>query len=130
MLTVMPVVASAGMILFDPERWGGSFSLSNVLMMAVFGVLTVPVWITYLPSLVAVPIVMGKLSSSAMFTSVSLPVLLSIAFFVGAVVGVFILSPVVIMVRESLRLMMNWICAGAISGAITFVIVSLLYRKL
>ena len=57
----MPIIASLTLVSFNPERWGGSMSLQNILMIAFFGVITVPLWITYIPSIIMVPIFMKKI---------------------------------------------------------------------
>lgn len=128
MLTVMPITAAFGLISFDPENWGGQLTITNVLMVALFGLLSVPLWITFLPALLATPSIMKEIASNTLFHTIPILKFISISFFLGALVGILILSPTIFMSRESIKLMANWVWAGAFSGAITYTTIALLYR--
>jgi hypothetical protein len=52
MLTIMPIGTVYGLVSFDPETWGGEPTPIRILGMAIFGLITVQVWITYIPSLI------------------------------------------------------------------------------
>ncbi len=129
MLTIMPVTAAIGLVVFDPKNWGGPPTIQNILMMALFGLISVPLWITYIPSLLATPSIMNDISANILFHSIPVWKFIALSLTIGAIVGILILSPSIYMSRESLKLMLNWAWAGAFSGSITFTIISLIYRK-
>lgn len=129
LFTVLPILAAAGLISFDPNIWGGSFTLRNILGLAFFGIATVPLWLTYIPTLIVTPWVMGKLSNYHLFYSIPLWKFILISFFSGMVCGIFILSPCIFMASSSsIKLVLNWAFAGAVSGSMTFTIIAFIYR--
>jgi hypothetical protein len=67
MPTITPIMAAIGLISFDPSNWGGGLSVGNVVAVAFFGVITLPLWVTYMPSLVIAPIIMRKISQKINF---------------------------------------------------------------
>lgn len=129
MLTIAPLIAATGLISFNPENWGGSFSFKNIFSVAIFGIATVPLWITYLPSLIIAPLFMGKISGHHLFYSMPYWKFIAMSVLFGTICGIIILSPCIIMaVSESAMLVLNWAWAGVISGAITFTLISMSYR--
>lgn len=131
MLTIAPISAAIGLISFDPKSWGGSFTVQNILAIAFFGIITVPLLVTYLPSLVLTPIIMEKISNYHLFYSLTLWKFIAISIFVGIIGGILILLPCIIMAFSGpTKLIMNWIWAGVISGGVSFTIISLLYRRM
>ena len=137
MLTVTPIVSAIGLISFDPSNWGGELSIQSVIATAFFGLITVPLWFTFIPSLIIAPSIMSKLSHTNKFQALSLQSLIGLSLFYGALVGIIILSPPIIIVltdsslssAETIKLMLNWAWAGALSGAVTLLIISLIYRR-
>lgn len=131
MLTITPLVAATGLISFDPENWGGSFSLKSIFAVAIFGVLATPLWFTYIPSLILTPIMMEKISNHQLFYTIPYWKFIGTALICGTLCGIVVLSPCIIMVLpESTKLILNWLWAGAISGAVTLTLISLIYRKM
>jgi len=132
-LTVMPVVAAIALISFDPQHFGGWPTPSLIIGMLVFGAVTDPIWITFLPSLILTPIIMGKISKRDRFYLTPLGSFISTSLSIGAVCGIIILSPFIIMSLSSfftIKSLLNWLWAGAVSGAVTFTIIALVYRKM
>ncbi len=129
MIVVMPLIAAFALVSFDPERWGGSFSIQNILMIAFFGMITIPLWITYIPSLFIVPMIMHKLSTYDSFHSISIWKFIVFSLIGGGGLGIFILFPcIIISLSDSYKLLLNWLIAGVSSGAITLTLISFLYR--
>jgi len=129
MLTVSPLVAVATVVCHHPDRWGGSANPLNILMMAVFGLFTVAVWPTYIPAILITPFIMRRVAVQRVFTASSLSFLLSVASLVGAVVGVCVLAPIILLaLKDSAELAVSWVLAGGISGALTLMLICLIYR--
>ena len=129
MLVVAPIAAVTTLVLYQPDRWGGTPTVSTILVMAFFGLITVPLWLTYIPALVATPFIMRRLASRPAFASVPLPTFIFVSALAGALGGVCILSPAILMATSDSRdLVLNWLCAGAVAGAISFPIITALYR--
>ncbi|MEN8232935.1 MAG: hypothetical protein ABFR35_09690 [Thermodesulfobacteriota bacterium] len=129
MLTVMPVSATTGLVLFDPYNWGGPPTIQSILGMSFFGLISVPLWVTYIPSLILTPIIMSKLNRNSSFYDKSRWMFFCLSLGYGSLVGVFILSPAILMaLSESFMLALNWTWAGVISGTITFTTIAFLYR--
>ena len=131
MLTVSPFVAVLVLVCWNPERWGGSanplviFAMS--VSMSVFAVATVPLWPTYFPAIVATPFIMRRVASLHYFRSWPLWIILGLAFILGTIAGVAVIS-IIVPWGDSLDLILNWIAAGAVSGGVTLVLISSIYR--
>ena len=123
MLTVSPIVTVIGLISFEPNNFGDRLTIQNILVMAGFGLITVPLWITYIPALVLAPFAMKKLARKQYFHDLPIWKFISISFIVGAVVGIIILLPLM-----ASKNFLTWARAGAISGAITFTLIAVVYR--
>lgn len=129
MLTVTPIAAVMGLISCDPSRWAVEMKIENILVMAVFGLITVQTWFTYIPALIFTPIIMNRLSKKESFYTVPKWKFYLNTIFYGALAGIFILLPVILLAGgESLDITLNWLWAGIVSGVITCPIVSTLYR--
>lgn len=129
LLTILPVLAATALIAFDPKMWGGSFTLKNILGLAFFGLVTVPLWVTYIPTLFIVPWIMGKFCNYHLFYSLPIWKLIVISSISGMILGILILSPCIFMAfSSSTKLVLNWIFAGVVSGSVTFSIIALMYR--
>jgi hypothetical protein len=129
LLFATPTLAATCLAFFDPKHWGGEPTVPGILMMAIFGVLTVPMWLTYLPTLVLTPMAMNRMASNEKFHSMPLWELLLFAVMIGAVIGIFIMSPMILRSLGSpLKLIVNLIGAGSISGAISYTAITMLYK--
>ncbi|MDH3349871.1 MAG: hypothetical protein OEM02_17420 [Desulfobulbaceae bacterium] len=129
MLTITPIAAVTGLISYDPSRWGGEMKIENILVMAVFGLITVQVWLTYIPALIFTPIIMKRLSGKEVFHTIPRWKFYLNSILYGAGAGIFILLPCVLLsVGHSLDITLNWLWAGCVAGGITFPIISTLYR--
>lgn len=132
-LTVMPVVTAIALISFGPQNFGGWAAVPSVITgMLFFGAFTLPIWLTYLPSLILTPIIMGKISKRDRFYLIPLGSFIFTSLTIGAVCGIIILSPFMIMSlsRSYIQSFFALIWAGAVSGAVTFTIIALVYRKM
>ena len=70
MLTVGPLVAVTTLVCWQSERWAGSLNPMAIVVMALFGLLTVPLWPTYIPALVWA--VAGAVSGAVTLTLICL----------------------------------------------------------
>ena len=127
MLTVSPFIATTVLVCWNPARWGGSINPLAILAMSFFGVITVPLWPTYIPAIAATPFVMRRVACLHYFKSWPLWSILCLAFILGAVAGFGVIS-IIVPWRESLDLILNWVVAGAVSGGVTLALISFIYR--
>ena len=123
MLTVSPFIAATVLVCWNPSRWGGSINPLAILGMSFFGVITVPLWPTYIPATVATPFIMRRAACLHYFMSWPFRSILGVAFIIGAVAGFGVIS-IIIPWRESLDLILNWV----VSGGVTLVLISFIYR--
>jgi len=130
MLTVAPFTATFALVHFDPSNWGGSTSIKTILEMSIFGLITVPLWLTYIPALIVTPIYMQKLATKTNFHTSSIGEFTATAIIRGAIGGVIVLAPAWIMtLTEPIKLTLNWLFAGVVSGVITGTAISFTYRN-
>ncbi|MCC6680025.1 MAG: hypothetical protein IT445_03890 [Phycisphaeraceae bacterium] len=127
MLTIAPLTAVTTLVCCDPERWGGSIDPLSIVVMSIFGLITVPLWPTYIPAIVIIPVAMHSIVALPLFKKLFLPYLVCIFFAVGAIVGIAFISTIVPW-HDSLDLIFNWLSAGAMSGGITLSLIVLVYR--
>jgi len=120
MLTVSPIttVISLDLIL------GNTPTIQTVLIMAGFGLITFPLWITYIPALVLTPFAMKKLAGRNYFYNAPAWIFVSLSFVAGALLGAIVLSPMMDGTN-----FLSWTIAGAISGSITFTLIAAVYRS-
>lgn len=129
MLTVAPLVACSTVVCLDPSRWGGSINPITIIIMAFFGVISTPVWPTYIPALIITPLLMRVISRTRVFRSTRLPVLIGLSLMLGAIAGALVLIRVILMSLNDSKLAMNWAIAGAMAGSITLMLIVLVYRR-
>jgi hypothetical protein len=130
MLTVAPLIAATTLVFWVPDRFGGS-SLLAIPAMAFFGVISVPLWPTYIPALVVTPLVMNRVARFRAFVRLPLPVLGGLSLLVGAPAGVCVMIPVLQLSLNSPSdsgLALMWAGAGGVSGAITLTVISFIHR--
>jgi hypothetical protein len=131
MLTVAPLVAVTTLVCWEPERWGGSLNPLAIAVMALFGLLSVPLWPTYIPAIIITPLLMSWISTHRAFGRLSLPIFLGFSLLVGAVAGVCVMIPLILMAlndSSDSHQALAWMGAGAVSGAVTLTLICLLYR--
>jgi len=132
MLTVSPFVATFTLVCWKPDRWGDTLNPFAILLMGYFGLLTFPGLFGYVLAIVTTPLLMSAVSKQKAFVSLPLPLLLSLAFLIGAVAGLCVMAPAIVRASRhgSLDLTLNWAAAGAVSGGVTLVLIAVVYRKL
>jgi hypothetical protein len=129
MLTVSPVLAVTTLVYSHSDRWSKSGDLLSILAMSVFGVLTTPLWPTYIPTIVFGPSIMRQIATHRAFKTLPLPAILGISLLVGALAGVCVMGPIIFAsLQDSGGSPLDWVCAGAVSGGLTLALVSLIYR--
>ncbi len=129
MLTIAPLVAVITLSILSPAEFGGGPSIQNVLGMYFFAIITVPMWITYIPSIILSPIMMRKIDKRKSFHELAIIKLILISVPVGALCGMLIFLPILLAVlADSSPLMSTWVLAGAISGSISLTLIVLMYR--
>jgi hypothetical protein len=127
MVTLSPTVATATLVCWDPDRWGGSVNPLAILTMALFGLITVPLWPTYIPAVVATPFMMSRIVRSRHFRDAPLLAILGLSLVSGAIAGIGVIS-IIVPWQESLDLVLNWVAAGAVSGGVTLPVIALIFR--
>jgi hypothetical protein len=129
MLVVAPLVAVTTLVCLHPGRWGGAQSFLTIPFMAIFAVLTTPVWATYIPTMIVVPIAMRRIAGSRRFSAVRLPWLLLLSMVAGGIAGACVLGPVVFLAsRDTDSLAADFLAAGAVAGAVSLAIICLIHR--
>lgn len=133
MLVIAPLVAAAILVGWQPDRWGGSVNpLATIAGMAFFGVFTVPLWPTYLPSLIIIPLVMKRVAASRAFVRLPILILSVLSLVVGALAGSCVIVPIAFLMASNdstgSDLFGNFLAAGAVSGAVTLTLISLIHR--
>lgn len=131
MATLSPFVATYALVLWKPDRWGDTLNPFAILFMAYFGMLTFPGMILYVIALIATPIAMSAVAKQGFFRVASQGKLLLAAFGIGIVAGLFVMAPAIVQSTKhnSLELTLNWAFAGAVSGGLSLVIITLVYRR-
>jgi hypothetical protein len=129
-LSVGPVVAVSTLVCVDPARWGNGLQPLAIPVMAVYGLLTTPLWPTYLPVVIATPFIMRRLARTVAFRTRALLHVIAVAGGVGSLVGLFVMAPLIVMQRADPSGQAGaWAMAGATSGAVTSSLVTMLYRR-
>lgn len=127
MVTISPAVTVTTLVCWSPERWGGSLNPLAILAMSFFGLITTPLWPTYIPALALTPIVMHGISRTGLFKSLPFAVILGASLVLGVIAGIGVIS-VIVPWHESSDLVLNWIATGAVSGGVTLAVISCIYR--
>jgi hypothetical protein len=127
MTTVAPVAAATTLVCWNPGRWGGSFNPLAILGMAFFGLITTPLWPTYIPALALTPMAMRRIAAWRAFRTLPLALIVSVSLVIGAVAGFAVIS-IIVPWNDSPDLIGNWVSAGVVSGAVTLAIISLIHR--
>lgn len=99
MLTIAPIVAAATLVCWHPDRWGGSVSPLNIIVMAFFGLFTVALWPTYIPAIIFAPLLMRWVAAHRAFRTCPLPLLFGLSLSIGAVAGALTLSVICLIYR-------------------------------
>ena len=129
MLTFAPFVTVTALVFIAPERWGGMTDLDYLLTLTFFGLITVPLWFTYIPMIVLAPLLMKRAQRQPWFFSLPIPALFGLSIALGALCGVGVMAlPVFMSISEDLRMALNWAGAGGISGAVTLSLITVFYR--
>jgi len=131
MLTVAPLVACSTLVCLEPSRSGGSINPIAIVVTALFGLITVPLWLTYIPALVLTPMLMARVARTQRFRTMRLSVLVVLSLVVGAMAGALVLSPLVLMslISREPMLAISWATAGTSAGSITLCLICLIYRR-
>ncbi len=131
MLIVAPLVATTTLVCCHPD-WGGGVeqAIFDIPIMALFGLITVPLWPTYIPAIVLTPLMMRRVAAWQSFHSTPLPVVILFSMIIGSLFGVLILAPVIVMsIHHNEGLYRDWIFAGAVSGAVTLTCICVIHRR-
>lgn len=130
MLTVAPITATT-VLSFNPDFTGGEPpSLLMILTMSIFGLITIPLWLTYIPALIIAPIFMKRVAATPVFQSLRLPQLIMASGVVGGIAGVLVMAlPILMTLLDfQFKLALLWAFAGACSGALTLSLIALFYH--
>jgi hypothetical protein len=133
MLTVAPLVACSTIVCLNPSLLGESINPLRIALtvvgMAFFGLITVPLWLTYLPALIITPRLMRAAAQTKWFRTARLPVLIVLSLVAGAVAGALVLVPVILISLNDPKRAMIWAIAGAMAGSVTLILIVLVYRR-
>ncbi len=129
MVILAPLVATTTLVCGWPERWGGSINPLVIITMALFGIITTPLWPTYIPAIVLTPLLIRKIAPHRLFMKLAIPVLILLSLLLGALGGIFVMFPIIRMsLHEGPEYALQWIMAGVFSGAITFTVICVIHR--
>ncbi|MCX8155419.1 MAG: hypothetical protein N3J91_03010 [Verrucomicrobiae bacterium] len=131
MATFSPFVAAYALVLWKPDRWGDTLNPFAILFMAYLGMLTFPGLIPYVIALIATPLVMSAVAKQDFFRLASKRTLLLGALGAGMIAGLLVMAPAMVQSTKhnSLDLTLNWGFAGAVSGGLSLVVITLVYRR-
>jgi hypothetical protein len=97
--------------------------------MTFFGLITVPLWPTFIAALVLAPLAARHITTHPRFSNLSPPLFASLSLLAGAAGGIGVMLPIVVLaLTDSFALALNWAGAGAVSGAVTSLLVCFFYR--
>ena len=128
MLTIAPLLAIVTLMFSISADFGETFDIQSILVMYMFAMITIPLWLTYLPSIILTPIIMNRISKKTKFHSIPIIFLATLSMIIGAFVGIMIISPLLIASKSEPNEIISWILSGVVSGSITLTIVVLIYR--
>jgi hypothetical protein len=129
MVILAPLVAATTLVCGWPERWGGSISPLAIITIGFFGLITTPLWPTYIPAIILTPLLMRKIAPHRLFMKLPIMVLMLMSLLLGAVGGVCVMFPVIrISLQDGADCAVQWEMAGAFSGAITLTVICLIHR--
>ncbi len=127
LLAVAPAVLAMVLFFLLPVPFSGAPTPWNALKSLGFA--TGPLWLTCVPVIILIPVLMNRLARRPQFISLSLPLFIGIALFAGAAAGVYALGPMLMAAdRDIPGLLASMVLAGAIAGAISFILIGLIYR--
>ena len=129
MVYLAPLVVSTVLVCGWPEHWGGSINPLLIIAMSFFALFTVPIWLTYIPSIIIVPLVMRKISRQDWFRNMPIALLLLSAPALGALGGLLVMSPLILIaLKNGADTVLQWTAAGSCSGAVTFTSICCIHR--
>ncbi len=131
MLTVAPIAVTTTLVCCRPD-WDRNVELviMEILVMALFGLITVPLWPTYIPAVVLTPLIMRRVAAWQSFQTTPLPVVILLSMIIGSLYGILILAPIIVSsMQHSEGLNRDWIVAGAVSGSVTLTCICLIHRS-
>jgi hypothetical protein len=128
MLTIAPLLAIITLMFSISADFGENFDIQSILVMYMFAMITIPLWLTYLPSIILTPIIMNRISKRTKFRRIPIVLLVALSMIIGAFVGIVVLSPFLIASKSEPNEIISWIMSGVVSGSITLTIVVLIYR--
>ena len=129
MVILAPLVATTTLVCGWPECWGGSISPLAIITMALFGLITTPLWPTYIPAIILTPFLMRRIAPHRLFMNLPIPVLVLMSLLLGALGGLCVMFPVIRMsLHDGAEFALQWKMAGACSGAMTLTVICLIHR--
>jgi hypothetical protein len=129
MITIAPLIAIITLAFLNPAEFGGEPNIQKVMTMYLFAIITVPLWVTYIPAIILTLTIMHRIDKKETFHELSIVKIIFLSVPIGAIGGVLILAPVLFLVAEDSKpLLLSWTLAGAVSGIITLTLISLIYR--
>jgi len=108
---------------------GERFNLLIIFSMMLFVYITLPIWCTYIAYLAFVPLVFEDLAKKIEFVAIPIIRFRILYSFYGALTGILVISPLIVLSSSSIDMMLVWLAAGAFSGAISISLVANIYRK-
>ena len=129
MIIISPLIVIVVLAVLNPTEFGEVINIQTVLTVYMFAIITVPLWVTYIPFIVLIPIIMQIIAKREAFHELQIIKFVMLSSTIGSICGVLVLSPVLFLVAaDSDPLILSWVLAGAASGAITSTVITLTYR--
>ena len=127
MVTIAPIILFTALVCWNPEGVGGSINPLLMLAGSVFVLFTTELWPTYIPAVVLTPLIVRQVARMQSFQNLPMLFLLSIAFVLGFIAGVGVVS-IIVPWHESAKVISALCAAGGVSGGVTLAIISFIFR--
>ena len=130
MLTLAPFLTVATLVLWAPDHFGGSVDLLSIIVLTFFGLITVPLWATFIPALFLTPLLMDGVSRCDWFRRLPLSAALGLSIPAGMLAGMAVMGIILPWGEDAggAYVILAWLIASAVSGGATLPVIALLYR--
>ena len=130
MLIVAPAVAVITLFNLHPAQWAGAEAFLPLPFTLILGLLMMPLlWLTYIPTVIVMPIAMRRTAASQCFATLRLPWLILLSGLLGGILGAYVLGPVAFKCfLDADSLAVDFLAAGAVAGATSLAIICLIHR--
>jgi hypothetical protein len=130
MLTLAPFLTVATLVLWAPDHFGGSVDLLSIIVLTFFGLITVPLWATFIPALFLTPLLMDGVSRCDWFRRLPLSAALGLSIPAGMLAGMAVMGIILPWGEDAggAYVILAWLIASAVSGGATLPVIAAIYR--